>query len=117
MKLEFSTKLNNIREKRRLRSESANKQTNNVNNITSKDNTNKHNMEDKNLLLKKLHFMNNPSSQKHIQTKMHSYIPLMNTRNNIKREDNDNLNIQNNDENIFIIVEELISCAKIKFYE
>uniref|UniRef100_A0A6C0EHJ5 Uncharacterized protein n=1 Tax=viral metagenome TaxID=1070528 RepID=A0A6C0EHJ5_9ZZZZ len=41
----------------------------------------------------------------------------MNTRNNIKREDNDNLNIQNNDENIFIIVEELISCAKIKFYE
>ena len=115
MKLEFSTKLNNIREMRRLRTqretlerESKQKQINKEDlptNVTARE----VNAEDAKILLQKLHFVNNSSSHKQIKDNTHTSQSVMNKHNHIKNE--------NNAENISIIVSEIIPHAKIKFYE
>ena len=115
MKLEFSTKLNSIREIRRLRiqretleRESKQKQINKEDlptNVTARE----VNAEDAKILLQKLHFVNNSSSHKQIKDNTHTSQSLMNKHNHIKNE--------NNAENISIIVSEIIPHAKIKFYE
>lgn len=123
MKLEFSTKLNIIREKRRLRAErDRTERENNINlfkqeeSVPKKETTNKHNMEDKKILLQKLFFTNNPNSQKQTQQseiiKSEQSIPVIN-----KIHVNTIQNDDSNCENIFIIVKELIPHAKNKFYE
>lgn len=127
MKLEFSSKLNIIREKRRLRGEREKiERENNKNlpkqeepvskkNFTNKDDT-KYSMEDKKILLRKLYFINNPNSQKQTQKseiiKNEQSIPVIN-----KIHMNTIQNDHSNCENIFIIVKELIPHAKNKFYE
>ena len=116
MKLEFSTKLNSIREIRRLRiqretleRESKQKQINNKQDRPTNVRASEVNAEDAKLLLQKLHFVNNSSSHKQIKDNTHTSQSVMNKHNHIKNE--------NNAENISIIVSEIIPHAKIKFYE
>lgn len=115
MKLEFSTKLNIIREKRRLRGQGQTIEIENKQNqlkseeiIPTKEKSNNVNTEDANILLQKMHFMNNPSSHEQNKQKKHISITSMNKHNHAK--------IENNEENIYIIVSEIIPHAKSKFY-
>lgn len=116
MKLEFSTKLNSIREMRRLRiqretleRERKQKQINNKEDLPTNVTAREVNAEDGKILFQKLHFVNNSSSHKQIKDNTHTSQLLMNKHNHIKNE--------NNAENISIIVSEIIPHAKIKFYE
>jgi hypothetical protein len=115
MKLEFSTKLNSIRERRRLRGELERLERENNKNepkkedINFKKNTSKDSMEDKKILLQKLYFINNESSRELIKKNIDIPILSMKKQTDIKNE--------NNAENISIIVSEIIPHAKIKFYE
>lgn len=115
MKLEFSTKLNSIREKRRLRTqreilerESKQKQIKNKEELITNVTARKVNTEDTKILLQKLYFVNNSSSHEQIKDNIHTSPSLMNKHNHIKNE--------NNAENISIIVSEIIPHAKSKFY-
>jgi len=115
MKLEFSTKLNIIREKRRLRAEREKIERENNKNepikqdYNSKKNATKDSMEDKKILLQKMNFINNPSLSKQIIKNIDIPISSMNKQNNIKNE--------NNEENIYINISEIIPYAENKFYE
>lgn len=144
MKLEFSTKLNIIREKRRLCAQRDRTERENNKNISKQEESifkkeipNMHSMEDKKLLLQKLHFINNPNAQQPFQVKhakqgkqrqQQSQKNLPNSsidKNKTTQMNNLQLNtnaqiIEINDsncENISIIVSEIIPCAKNKFYE
>lgn len=133
MKLEFTNKLNIIREKRRLRAErDRTERENNINlfkqeeSVPKKETANKHNMEDKKILLqKKLFFTNNPNLQQQQQAQIISSPNSSINKNKITHNNTSQLNTttkitqinDNNCENISIIVGEIIPCAINKFYE
>ena len=127
MKLEFSTKLNIIREKRRLRAEHDRIERENNKNLPKQEEPmpkekihNKHSMKDKKILLQKLHFINNPNAQ---QPQKISPPTSINKNKSQINTSQINVNAQitqikdNNSENMSIIVNEIIPCANNKFYE
>ena len=126
MKLEFSTKLNIIREKRRLRVEhDRTKKENNVlkqeEPVSKKEIPIKYSMEDKKILLQKLHFINNINAQQSQKISP----PTSINKNKITQNNISQLNIttqikqinHDNCENISIIINEIVPCANNKFYE
>ena len=132
MKLEFSTKLNIIREKRRLRAERDRTERENNKNLpkqeeamSKKEIPNKHSMEDKKILLQKLYFINNPNAKQPQKISPPTSINKNKTQINTSQINTSQINANtqitqindNNCENITIIVNEIIPCANNKFYE
>ena len=127
MKLAFSTKLNIIREKRRLRAERDRTERENNKNlpkqeepVSKKEIPIKHSMEDKKILLQKLYFINNPNAQQ--PQKISPSTPINKNKSQINTSQiNANAQItqinDNNSENMSIIINEIIPCANNKFYE
>jgi len=113
MKLQFTSKLDIIRTKRRIRRESqqiefinkgsSNNQTIIHDSVNNKSEIQSH-PEDAKILLRKLHFINNPSLQQPIVEKTRQHSPITIEKNTTG-------------ENITIVIEEINHCAKNKFYE